>query len=126
MGYSVFSLKIYDSGFILLQAVLHQSKTLTRGLVGRGNPTCSFVYKYAKCIATIIAPGYTACSPDISVWFLPMIKFYRNLALGSCVLMVLTALMFYIAHQKSQLTLSFFPERDQELLWRSAIEPEQP
>lgn len=55
-----------------------------------------------------------------------MIKFYRNLALGSCVLMVLTALMFYIAHQKSQLTLSLFPERDQALLWRSAIEPEQP
>ena len=55
-----------------------------------------------------------------------MIKFYRNLAFGLFVLMILTALMFYIAQQKSQLTLSLFPERDQELLWHSAIEPEQP
>lgn len=55
-----------------------------------------------------------------------MITFYRNLGLGALLLMLLTALMFYIAHQKAQLVLPLFPEPDEMLLWKMALEPEQP
>lgn len=55
-----------------------------------------------------------------------MIKFYRNLALGLLVMMTLTAIIFYIAYQKSQLSASLFPEREQRLVWKTSTEPEQP
>ena len=55
-----------------------------------------------------------------------MIKFYRNVAIGSLVMVIFTASIFYIAYKKSQLTVSLFPARDHGLVWKAAIEPEKP
>ena len=55
-----------------------------------------------------------------------MASFYRNVAIGSFIVMILSACIFYIGYKKSQLNLPLFPERDQNLIWKAAIEPEQP
>ncbi len=68
------------------------------------------------------AGHYLVFKPGFSL----MIKFYRNLALGSLVLMIVTTFIFYIGYKKSQLAVSLFPERDQSLVWKTAVEPEQP
>jgi len=41
-------------------------------------------------------------------------------------MMILTAFLLYIGYKKSLLTQSIFPARDQGLMWKTAIEPEQP
>jgi len=55
-----------------------------------------------------------------------MITFYRNLALGSLVMVILTVCLLTIGHKKSQLATSLFPARDQGLVWKTSVEPEQP
>lgn len=55
-----------------------------------------------------------------------MIKFYRNLAIGSLVLVIFTVFIVYIEYKKSHLAVSLFPARDQGLVWKTAIEPEKP
>lgn len=55
-----------------------------------------------------------------------MITFYRNLALGSLVMVILTTSFFYIGYKKSQLNVALFPSRDAGLVWKTAIEPAQP
>lgn len=55
-----------------------------------------------------------------------MIKFYRNVAIGSLIMVILTAFIIYIGYKKSHLAVSLFPARDQGLIWKTAIEPEKP
>lgn len=55
-----------------------------------------------------------------------MITFYRNLALGSFVMVILTVCLLTIGHKKSQLVTSLFPARDQGLVWKTSVEPEKP
>lgn len=55
-----------------------------------------------------------------------MIKFYRNVAIGSLMMVILTVFIIYIGYKKSQLAVSLFPARDQGLAWKTAIEPEKP
>lgn len=58
--------------------------------------------------------------------FSSMIKFYRNLAVGSFVVAIFTAFLVYVGYKKSQLEMSLFPARDQGVTWKTALEPEQP
>lgn len=55
-----------------------------------------------------------------------MLKFYRDVAIGLLVLMVLTILLLYLGWVKSQLNASLFPARDPQFLWMSATEPRKP
>ncbi|PUA28726.1 MAG: AraC family transcriptional regulator [Cellvibrio sp. 79] len=55
-----------------------------------------------------------------------MIKFYRNVAIGSLVMVMVTAFIFYIGYKKSQLAVSLFPARDQGFVWKTSLEPEKP
>lgn len=55
-----------------------------------------------------------------------MLKFYRNAAIAFLGLALLTVLIVYAGLVKSRLSASFFPARDAELLWASAIEPKVP
>jgi len=55
-----------------------------------------------------------------------MIKFYRNVAIASFMMVILSASIIYVGYKKSQLAISLFPVRDQGLAWKTAIEPEQP
>src|SRR5690606_16456884 len=60
------------------------------------------------------------------VWLINMLKFYRDVAIGLLVLMVLTILLLYLGWVKSQLNASLFPARDPQFLWMSATEPRKP
>ncbi len=55
-----------------------------------------------------------------------MIKFYRNLAVAALLMAIVTACIVYLGYKKSQLEVSLFPARDQGLMWKTALEPEQP
>jgi AraC-like DNA-binding protein len=55
-----------------------------------------------------------------------MLKFYRNAVIASLGLIIASVFICYIGITKSQLTASLFPARDEELFWKSAIEPTQP
>ena len=55
-----------------------------------------------------------------------MFKFYRNAAIASVMLLVISAIVIYLGFLKSQITSSLFPLRDQALFWKSSTEPAQP
>jgi AraC-like DNA-binding protein len=55
-----------------------------------------------------------------------MLKFYRNAAIASLLLILISVVILYLGFIKSQLTTSLFPARDQDLLWQTATEPTEP
>lgn len=55
-----------------------------------------------------------------------MLTFYRNAAIASVMLLVISAILFYIGFLKSQITASLFPLSDQSFFWKSSTEPAQP
>jgi AraC-like DNA-binding protein len=54
-----------------------------------------------------------------------MLTFYRNAVASFIALLLLSALILFVGYKKSQLNVSLFPGRDENFLWRSAIEPKE-